>query len=49
MKIKEIQKQERKSKIISVRTLPSYCKWMNENKISPSKLFNLAIEELMIK
>lgn len=47
MKIKQIQKNENKSKIISVRTFPSYSKWMNKNKISPTKLFNISIDELM--
>ncbi len=49
MKIEELQKTENKSKIISVRTFPTYCKWMRENKISPTKLFNEAIKELMKK
>lgn len=47
MEIKQIQKNENKSKIISVRTFPSYSKWMSKNKISPTKLFNESIDELM--
>ena len=47
MELKQIQKNENRSKIISVRTFPSYSKWMTKNNISPSKIFNLSIEELM--
>lgn len=43
----QVQEKENKSKIISVRTSLSYSKWMKKNKINPSKLFNLSIEELM--
>jgi len=49
MEIKNLQRQEYRSKVVSIRTYPSYCKWMKENKISPSKLFNEAIKELMKK
>lgn len=49
MELKDVQKieTEKRSKVVSVRTFPSYCKWMNENKVSPSKVFNKAIKELM--
>ncbi len=46
MEIENIQKQERKSIPIGIRTFPSYSKWMKENKISPTALFNKAVEEL---
>ena len=51
MKIEDIKKDnmEKKSVMISVRTYLSYSKWMKENKVSPTKLFNKAIEELMEK
>jgi len=49
MKIEEVQKKQRRSVIISVRTFPAFSKWMKVNKISPSKLFNKALEELMEK
>lgn len=47
MEIKDIQKEERKSKTITVRTFPSFSKWMKSNKISPTKAFNESIKELM--
>ncbi len=49
MKIKDVKKnsRERKSVPISVITFPSYSKWMKENEVSPTAIFNLAIEELM--
>lgn len=37
---------ERKNIPVNVRTYPSYSKWMKDNKISPTSLFNKAIEEL---
>ena len=51
MELKEIQKSPEniKSVILSVRTTPKLSKWMKENYISPSKLFNCAIEDLMNK
>ena len=47
MKIQESQKGELKEKVITIRTYPSYASWLKKNKVSPSKLFNTAIEELM--
>ena len=47
MKKQEVQKKERKSVSISIRTYPAYSKWMRENKVSPSAVFNKAMEELM--
>jgi len=51
MKIEDVKKniKERKSIPISVRTFPSYSKWMKTNEVSPTILFNKAIEELMKK
>ncbi len=49
MEIKNIQKNEIKKVVISVRTYPSNSKWMKENKVSPTKLFNEALKELMEK
>ena len=47
MEIKNIQRKERKTKVISIRTTRTICKWMNKNKVSPSKLFNEAVAELI--
>lgn len=49
MKIKDIQKEERKTISINLRTFPAYSKWMKDNKISPTKAFNESIKELMTK
>ena len=47
MELNEIQRKELRSKVITIRTYPSYSSWMKENKVSPSTLFNIALEELM--
>lgn len=49
VELKDLQKPELRETIISVRTFPSYASWMKDKKISPSRLFNKAIEELMGK
>ena len=49
MEINDVTNPERRSAVIAVRTLPSYSSWMKEKGISPSLLFNKAIEELMKK
>ncbi len=47
MDIKKLQRPELREKVITIRTFLSYSVWLKENKVSPSKLFNTAIEELM--
>ena len=47
MEIKQVQKDEKKSKTITVRTFPTYSKWMKENSVSPTKVFNETLKELM--
>jgi len=47
MEIKELQAKELKSVIITVRTTQKNSDWLKEKKISPTKLFNEAIKELM--
>jgi len=49
MEIQDIQKSELRDVVTTIRTYPSYAQWMKENKVSPSKLFNAALEELMQK
>lgn len=51
MEIKDVQKDktERKTIGLSLRTYPSYAKFMKDNNISPNALINKAIEELMKK
>ncbi len=47
MEIKNIQRIERKSVPIGIRTFPSYSEWMKKNNVSPTALFNEAVKELM--
>jgi len=47
MELNKIQKKELREKVITIRTYPSYSKWMKENNVSPSVLFNKALEEVM--
>ena len=49
MEIKNVKKEERKKVTITLRTYPSYSKWMKENEVSPSKVFNEAVKELIAK
>ena len=49
VELKDLQRPELRSTSISVRTFPSYATWMKKNKVSPSRLLNKAIEELMNK
>jgi len=49
LKVKKegLKKKELRNRVISIRTYDSICKWMKENKISPSFLFNECAKELM--
>ena len=49
MKKENIQKKERKSISISIRTYPKYSKWMRDNNVSPNAVFNEAMKELVDK
>lgn len=46
MKIEEVKKSEARGKSISIRTFPSYMEWLSKKDVSPSKVFNQAVEEL---
>ncbi len=45
----DVQRKEQRSKQISLRTYPSYFAWLEEYDVSPTELFNAAVEELMGK
>ena len=47
MKIQNVTKLEKKKFVMSIRVTPTIRKWIVKNKISPSKVFTEAIEELM--
>ena len=47
MKIEELQKKERRTVNISVRTTQTLSDFMKEKNLSPTTLFNKAVEELM--
>lgn len=47
MEIKNIQRNERKSIRINIMIYPSISKWMKENNISPTALFDEASKEMM--
>ena len=46
MKTKEVQRRERKNIQISLRISKEVSRYLNENKISPQKVFDLAVDEL---
>ena len=49
MELKEVQNNKRKEVIMTIRTTKENSKWMVENKVSPSLLFDKALEELKQK
>lgn len=46
MELEEVQNNKRKDVIMTIRTTRENSKWMKENHISPSLLFDKALEEL---
>jgi len=49
MKLEEVQRNDLKDIVITIRTTKENSEWMKRNSISPSLLFNKAIEELQRK
>ena len=49
MKIEDVQVTENKDIIITVRTTRQNSEWLKKNRISPSLMFDKAIEELQQK
>ncbi len=49
MKIEDVKRKERKTVSISIRTYPSYSKFMRDKEISPNAIFDRALKELMKK
>jgi len=49
MELEDIKRKEKRDVIISVRTTTEGSKWMATHKVSPSKLFQKALAELMAK
>jgi len=50
MELKQVTRKERDKKIsISLRVSKEVSEWMAKNKVSPTKLFNEAVKELMEK
>ena len=48
MKIEQVKKPKKtKGKIMSIRVSEDASKWMKKNDISPQKVFNIALEELI--
>ena len=48
-KVKKKNPEEMKSVRMQIRTTPKISKWMKENHVSPSKVFDHAVKELMKK
>ncbi len=48
-KVKKKDPEEMKSVRMQIRTTPKISKWMKKHKVSPSKVFDHAVEELMKK
>ena len=47
MNKEEVKKHEGKTVPISIRTYPSYSKFMKDEGLSPNRIFSKAVEELM--
>lgn len=48
MKLKDVQKnKELKSAVMTIRTTPKIRKWLRDNNISPQKVFDYAIVEIL--
>lgn len=48
MNLKDVQCVEgSKSIIMSIRTTKEKHRWMSKNKVSPTKLFNVALDDVM--
>jgi len=47
MNLEKIKKRETKKVSISIRTYPSYSKWLKEKEFSPNAIFNEAVKDLM--
>ena len=48
-KVKKKDPEEMKSVRMQIRTTPKISKWMKKHNVSPSKVFDHAVEELMKK
>ena len=46
MKLEEVQNNNKKDVIMTIRTTRENSKWMKEHGVSPSLLFDKALEEL---
>lgn len=49
MEIKNVQKRERKSVVMSIRITKKVSAWMKEKNVSPTAVFNEAIKDLIKK
>lgn len=47
MNLKEIQRPELKDVQMTIRTTSTKKQWMKDNNVSPQRVFELALEELM--
>ncbi len=49
MRLEEVQSKDNKEIIMTVRTTKHDSEWMKNNDVSPTLLFNKALEELQMK
>ena len=49
MELENLKKPELRKAVITIRTYKSYSDFMKKHEISPSKLFNEALKELIEK
>ncbi len=49
IKVRNLKRSEVSDKVIYIRTTEKIFKWMKQNRISPSKLFNNSAEVIMAR
>ena len=47
MRLTDVQRNDLKDSVITVRTTKDNANWLRKNKVSPSLLFDHAVKELM--
>ena len=47
MELEKLKRREMKTEVLTIRITKSYSVWLRKNNVSPSKVLNTAIAELM--
>lgn len=47
MKLQDVQKKQKKNSVHTIRTTKQKKEWLDKHRISPTLLFNVALDELI--